>query len=1451
MEQNLPKRAETRFQSKTIGRRQGKTFKRNQIPFESSNQVFSNVEKSSPTTLTKILKNNQSAVSNVSSRTLNLQVQGSIEYSRQTLLNLVSQISSQNAEHRQEALSRLEEICSPFSTIDPLLYSNNLLIALTDQIITSKSEQLLSFTFLHSEILFRNCSASTLQFMFQRMKDLVSSNGKDSSIVALILIKTLTAFPDRLNLSWRELLEILKTVLREFDSNNDLIELQCKVLDHLIEFLQTLSLYRDVAMCESFSNVFGSQIYELLMTLLSNPVMGTRVISNGYNALRHLLPFIPQVIASESCPQKLVHLFQRDLLCVSRPSGGNKVSSNEPRTRDQIIREIVTTEETYLRSLSTIIEHYVLPLRKLKIISQEVLSNLFSNIEMITDFHKLFLDHLKKSKSSIPSIFLQYADWLKIYTTFVNHYQVSIETLCILKNHSTFQDFLYQNSDEGEAALMSLMIQPVQRIPRYLLLLRELNKCTSDDHEEYWDLQEAIGKVEDIASHVNMSKKRAEEFTKLVNIQNKINARFVSMKNFIFKGSSDKRLSLIKPNRFLVREGTIMMRSSSGFKRLKQRKLYLFNDAILWTSVSETKPKVHGFIQIFGTSVSKTVQRRSNGRESAFVLELMNQGEKHLLLFGKRDERDTWGDEVEQCINTVIANRKQRNTGTHCEKDFNQGISFSPSRSYSSLSKSSKISVVSSKASNESFQPQSSNELVTCICFTLGLYIEEFKDYVLLIDESITNLIKHDILNALEYFLFRLTIPVQLNENVLEHLIPLLEPALHSFKDEQIEVPYLNENMYDLEGLPVMSNSWGERLLVCLMLIAENSSKQDLRVDLESVNMKVQMTSIISLGIFRKECTSDNIKKVIEIAELSIKDRRMIECCVWTLLRLTHVTHCWDSESRDQFLSFLSKASSKFVLSLESDVKALRNMALAMKYLSSAELLSKSPSSDTQLIFVNLTKASIELKHFSTLKILFNALAYIASTTHSSTISAEETIPIFVEALPESQICLKIIASHVKWAEWSLFSGPMMERSMQLKVHELSLEIIRAVPSRSFLSFCVTHNAGDWIIRRINSQHMFAQTVITVSARMIEEMSKSDNSKFTNTIQSICSSLIRQIGSCKLENVEFTVNLCQSLTKCILSMGSRMNSLSDDLFTNLFDLFSSKELWNHKITSESARKQVVTAILYCFSAFMESGLISALGNHWECVLCCIDSVFNRMRQYKAIIELALMLLGDLITIKKTQVTNEVVGFLPLLLDFLKSKDQVLTESVLYVFREFAIACASESNEERTKVLSFLISEGRPHILSSLSSDNAPIRMKSMLFMLHAIISMKEAAWAVLAADDAIERICMNFPIRFNPESHESVEHCFEENCLVYQSLDMLISSNSQNNSYNRLYKALFSRIPHIVEYALEKAADGKGKSFMDLASLLLSSLRSSDKQLYEESLRFQTTEHQRMIKLLQ
>jgi RhoGEF domain len=92
----------------------------------------------------------------------------------------------------------------------------------------------------------------------------------------------------------------------------------------------------------------------------------------------------------------------------------------------------------------------------------------------------------------------QSASFFKMYSTYINNYDVAMKRVRLLEAHTEFRAFIraceLQEGCRG-LDLRSYLIQPVQRVPRYKLLLAELLKHTRDTHPDWSNLTTALTEV--------------------------------------------------------------------------------------------------------------------------------------------------------------------------------------------------------------------------------------------------------------------------------------------------------------------------------------------------------------------------------------------------------------------------------------------------------------------------------------------------------------------------------------------------------------------------------------------------------------------------------------------------------------------------------------------------------------------------------------------------------------------------------------------------------------------------------------------------------------------------------------------------------------------------------------------------------------------------------------------
>jgi len=236
--------------------------------------------------------------------------------------------------------------------------------------------------------------------------------------------------------------------------------------------------------------------------------------------------------------------------------------------------------------------------------------------------------------------FLRMIDFLKVYTTYVNNYDTALAVLgAATKASPRLELFLKKVSHLPECNklnLESFLIMPIQRLPRYSLLLRDLLRYTDDTHCDYKNLCMALERIDDINKYLNQSKSDAEHRRMLIELNNSLHKGPVK--------------SLIKPNRRHIREGDIKIYARSSQDKKRSGKIILFNDALL--SAIQSPPlaiflKPYRLVQLIPLPSLK-VEKLERDK-----MEITHLGENSLTtIFGFASERirDSWFTDLQAQI---------------------------------------------------------------------------------------------------------------------------------------------------------------------------------------------------------------------------------------------------------------------------------------------------------------------------------------------------------------------------------------------------------------------------------------------------------------------------------------------------------------------------------------------------------------------------------------------------------------------------------------------------------------------------------------------------------------------------------------------------------------------------------------------------------------------------------
>lgn len=172
----------------------------------------------------------------------------------------------------------------------------------------------------------------------------------------------------------------------------------------------------------------------------------------------------------------------------------------------------------------------------------------------------------------VGDIFIEIAPFLKMYSNYVKTYTSALTHIneCMNRN-DRFTEFLKSTARRPECKnldFQSYLMLPVQRIPRYRMLLEGLLRHTPEEHPDHRKLQTAFESMEQTANFVNETIRQHEMFGEMVGLQSKIT------------GMNEP---LIIPGRVMLKRGNVWKVCR---RNVQLRMIILFSDCIVWTSPS-------------------------------------------------------------------------------------------------------------------------------------------------------------------------------------------------------------------------------------------------------------------------------------------------------------------------------------------------------------------------------------------------------------------------------------------------------------------------------------------------------------------------------------------------------------------------------------------------------------------------------------------------------------------------------------------------------------------------------------------------------------------------------------------------------------------------------------------------------------------------------------------------
>uniref|UniRef100_A0A915A3U0 DH domain-containing protein n=1 Tax=Parascaris univalens TaxID=6257 RepID=A0A915A3U0_PARUN len=218
---------------------------------------------------------------------------------------------------------------------------------------------------------------------------------------------------------------------------------------------------------------------------------------------------------------------------------------------DDIGKEMVETEEHYLRALKIVVKCFMEPLeerfkqRGSNLLSKAEMRCIFSRVPLLIDAHQVICNDLRMATDNptavrhISEVWLRNAEnLLPLYSAYIGNCDRALEILRESDANPEFHAFLKSAENRAECQrhmLKDLLVRPVQRLPSVILLLKEMqHKVQRSDRSRRY-VTRAINALQDILRTANEARGQVETYAEAFKVYTQIEDYPVSSPFIMFK----------------------------------------------------------------------------------------------------------------------------------------------------------------------------------------------------------------------------------------------------------------------------------------------------------------------------------------------------------------------------------------------------------------------------------------------------------------------------------------------------------------------------------------------------------------------------------------------------------------------------------------------------------------------------------------------------------------------------------------------------------------------------------------------------------------------------------------------------------------------------------------------------------------------------------------------------
>ncbi|XP_051885943.1 FYVE, RhoGEF and PH domain-containing protein 4-like isoform X2 [Pristis pectinata] len=323
------------------------------------------------------------------------------------------------------------------------------------------------------------------------------------------------------------------------------------------------------------------------------------------------------------------------------PTTENELSVEKKETNEEklykIANELLLTERAYVNRLHLLDQVFCAKLleeaNSKGSFPAEVVAKIFSNISSIYVFHSQFLlpeletrMNLWNTTPQIGDILQKLAPFLKMYGEYVKNFEKAMALLKTWMGRSPqFKAIVEEIQKQeicGSLTIQHHMLEPVQRIPRYELLLKDYLKKLPQDSLDRKDAEKSLEIISTAATHSNAAIRMMEKMKKLIDVYEML-------------GGEEE--DIVNPSNELIKEGQILKLAARNTSS-QERYLFLLNNMLLYCvpkfSLVFTRYTVRTKIGIEGMKVIETHNKdypntfQVSGKERTLELQASSDQDK-------------------------------------------------------------------------------------------------------------------------------------------------------------------------------------------------------------------------------------------------------------------------------------------------------------------------------------------------------------------------------------------------------------------------------------------------------------------------------------------------------------------------------------------------------------------------------------------------------------------------------------------------------------------------------------------------------------------------------------------------------------------------------------------------------------------------------------------------------